>query len=62
MNKKKALGDWNQDYYNNVLTIGENSRAGECIGCGGCERACPQKLPIRKLLKEVSARFDKGYH
>ncbi len=60
MNKKKAFGDWNQDYYyNSVLTIGENSRAGECIGCGGCERVCPQKLPIRKLLKEVSAQFDK---
>lgn len=33
-------------------------KASVCIGCGQCEEMCPQHLPIRKWLKEVSARFE----
>lgn len=32
-------------------------RAGDCIGCGKCEAACPQHLHIRQLLKEVTKAF-----
>ena len=33
-------------------------RAGACIGCGKCERMCPQHLPIRKLLADVARAFE----
>ena len=44
-------------YYNNIVQGGAG-KASECIGCGLCERACPQHLPIRDLLKEVAAKFE----
>lgn len=59
MNAKKVFHDWNMDlYYNNVLTTGDHGNAADCIGCGGCEKVCPQHLPIRELLSQVSDVFD----
>ncbi|WP_130837167.1 aldo/keto reductase [Lachnoclostridium sp. Marseille-P6806] len=59
MNSKNVFHDWNTNfYYNNVLTAGHGA-AGDCIQCGGCERVCPQQLPIRALLKDVAAQFGK---
>ncbi|MBQ5756439.1 MAG: aldo/keto reductase, partial [Erysipelotrichaceae bacterium] len=60
LNAKKQYNNWNTDYYyNNVHTTEGKGKAGDCIGCGGCEEICPQHLPIRELLKAVSAEFDK---
>lgn len=44
-------------YYNNIVQAGAG-KAGECIGCGLCEQACPQHLPIRDLLKKVAEKFE----
>ncbi len=58
MNDRTKLNLWRAHYLYGKNT--ENGgRASECIGCGACEAACPQKLPIRKLLCEISAVFDK---
>lgn len=43
-------------YYTNLAAT--HGRAGDCIGCGQCERACPQHLEITRFLKDVSEAFD----
>ena len=47
----------NETFYR--MLAGEDKRAGDCIGCGQCERICPQHLPIIKHLQEVSGHYDK---
>ena len=43
-------------YYANLVQ--NHGRASDCIRCGKCEKNCPQRLPIRELLQQVSAVFD----
>ncbi len=57
MNDKTRLENWRAEYFYKKHTAG-GSRASDCIECGACEAACPQKLPIRELLKNISAEFD----
>ena len=33
-------------------------RPGECIACGSCMNACPQRLEIPQLMQEIQAEFD----
>ena len=58
MNAKQIYHDWNPDSYYGVYTK-HNGKASDCIGCGKCERSCPQHLPIRSLLRDVAAQFEK---
>lgn len=39
--------------------IGEAKQAKNCVKCGKCEQACPQKLSIRQDLERVQADLDK---
>ena len=59
MNAKTAFHDWNADYYYHEVHTKRGGRASDCIKCGLCEKACSQHLPIRKLLEEVAAEFEK---
>ena len=59
MNTKQIYHDWNADYYYNVVHTAPGRKASDCLKCGKCEKVCPQHLPIRKLLGEVAAEFEK---
>lgn len=39
--------------------MGEAHQAKNCIKCGKCEKACPQKISIRKDLEKVQEDLDK---
>ena len=58
MNTKQLYHDWNADYYYNVVHTAPGCKASDCIRCGKCEKACPQHLPIRKLLQDVAKEFE----
>lgn len=58
MNAKKQFENWNTGYYYHNVHTAKNGKASDCIGCGKCEAICPQKLPIRTLLKDVAAAFE----
>ena len=60
MNAKHIHHDWNADYYYNGIYTKSGGKASDCIGCGKCEKACPQHLPIRQLLKDVAKEFERS--
>ena len=43
-----------ETYSKQYNSLDKGLRASACIECGKCEKACPQHLPIRSLLKEVN--------
>lgn len=51
---KNAPVDW--DFQ--MATQG-HGKPSECIGCGQCEKACPQFIGIRGLLKEIAAAYER---
>lgn len=52
--KKKAAKEYFQ-----VLTVRKTpGNASRCIGCGKCEKRCPQSIPIREKLKEAGKEFE----
>ena len=45
--------------YLKCTTLRKNSTAdGNCIGCGKCEKHCPQGIPIRNELKEAQKALE----
>ena len=56
MNNRK-LFNAGGGYYGSYTRNG--NKASDCVKCGQCEAICPQKLPIRQLLADVAAEFEK---
>lgn len=44
-------------FYRGPTGLKEGQRADQCIECGECEEACPQKIPIAEWLKKVHAEL-----
>lgn len=42
-----------EDYFHTIALHREPADASLCVGCGKCEKHCPQNLPIREKLKEA---------
>lgn len=58
-NAYERFRSWTTRILYRELTGEGHGKASECIKCGMCEDACPQHLPIRDLLEEVAATFEK---
>lgn len=58
MNTNNTYNDRNAKYYYHHVHTKSGGKASACIGCGKCEKACPQHLEIRKLLKSVAKEFE----
>lgn len=46
-----------KEYVKNT-TSRQNAPASKCVGCGKCEKHCPQSIEIRKQLKEAEAVLE----
>ena len=46
------------DYFMCTALRKNASVASGCIGCGKCEKHCPQALPIPRLLKEAAKEME----
>ncbi len=60
MNTKQIHKNWDADRCYSEVHTATGRRASDCLECGKCEKACPQHLPIRQLLKDVAKAFEKA--
>ena len=58
-NTQETMEDWDGVFaYNNFFT-GPGTKASDCIACGQCEEACPQHLPVTRLLAQIAEEYEK---
>ena len=50
------------EFARNFALKKEAGFASQCVGCGKCEKHCPQHLPIREKLKEADKDLRPGLY
>lgn len=50
---------WTVNFNNYSALTHSFGKAKDCTACGRCESMCPQHLPIRDLLRDVSRHYDR---
>ena len=54
LNRRKGSPEFRTIREYSIVTQGKG-KAGDCVQCGQCEAACPQQLPIPRLLESAKA-------
>ena len=49
------------DYFQTVGLRKESAFSTACIGCGKCEKHCPQNIPIREMIKKAGREVSPWY-
>ena len=57
LNSYIESGDWDTKYSYSIAVNGKG-KASDCICCGACEKACPQHIEIRDVLRKASHQFE----
>ncbi len=57
-NRRKGSPQFRVEREYKIVTQGRG-KAGDCIACGQCEGACPQRLPIISLLRKSAEELQK---
>ena len=58
----EGRGGGRHEYLQTVCLQKNFVDAGNCIGCGKCEKICPQSLEIRNKLKEADKELLPFYY
>ena len=58
MNKRLGNGQLEEAVSDYRKAAGEGHRASDCIGCGQCERACPQHLTVTEYLRQCAEDLE----
>jgi uncharacterized protein len=59
LNQAAMLNDISNVQNQYYFMLNDKELASNCLECGLCEELCSQKLPVRKLLKEVKNTFGR---
>ncbi|MBO7613636.1 MAG: 4Fe-4S dicluster domain-containing protein, partial [Treponema sp.] len=49
------------DYFQTTSLRKDSAFASACIGCGKCEKHCPQEIPIRQMIKKAEKKVSPWY-